>query len=224
MDKAVLLSLDAEFCGARFSNTVESIGLVAGDAMGLTSRPALRRARINLEPLPGQTRDEYTLNDFWAKFPHLMAETDASRVPAADGMRLFRNFTTSLVNDYENTPGVEIHIVTDCADQDVARLQYLGEATGTWPDSIRSLGAPGHKWHNVMDPSERLSALGQKKLCEDWIQRNAPGVVHDHRPENDAEHSYYQMVFLCRKGADLPDDVKASNRAYFNARAYSRRV
>jgi hypothetical protein len=88
-------------------------------------------------------------------------------------------------------------------DSDLGRLHYLGEvATKTWPTPIRNLGKPNAR-HGQVDPSERLDALGQRGACEAWIKRNVPGVVHDHRPDNDAEHAYYQMVFLNRKGEDL---------------------
>jgi hypothetical protein len=92
---------------------------------------------------------------------------------------------------------------------DLGRLHYLGEvATKTWNCTFRSLGKPGAR-HKQVDPSERLSALSAwtdadfYADCEGWIQRNVPGVVHDHRPDNDAEHAYYQMVYLNRRGADL---------------------
>jgi hypothetical protein len=89
-------------------------------------------------------------------------------------------------------------------------LHYLGEVvTKTWPTPIRNLGKPGAR-HGQVNPRERLDALGKWlwrdmfSECEKWIKRNVPGVVHDHRPDSDAEHSYYQMVYLNRAGEDLP--------------------
>lgn len=101
------------------------------------------------------------------------------------------------------TPFLCVELTTNSGSSDLGRLHYLGEiATKTWPTPIRNLGKPNAR-HGQADPSERLHALDKRSECEEWIKRNVPGVVHDHRPENDAEHSFYQMVFLNRKGKDL---------------------
>jgi hypothetical protein len=47
-----------------------------------------------------------------------------------------------------------------------------------------------------VDPAERIDALNKWDEWEAWVKKNHPDVVHDHRPERDAEHSYFQMVFL----------------------------
>ncbi len=56
------------------------------------------------------------------------------------------------------------------------------------------MGSP--RRHGQVDPGERLDALGLWDECDAWIAEKHPGVVHSHRPDEDAEHSYYQMVYL----------------------------
>jgi hypothetical protein len=83
---------------------------------------------------------------------------------------------------------------------DLDRLHYLGEvATKTWPTPIRNLGKADRR-HGQIDPSERLEALGEWDGYNTWIKETHPGVVHDHRPDRDSEHSYYQMVYLNTRG------------------------
>jgi len=109
------------------------------------------------------------------------------------------------VADIEDNASVagRIKIVSDCPDFDLGRLHYLGEvATKTWSTSIRTLGKPGTR-HAQVDPLERLAATGKREQCDGLLARNVARVVHDHRPWNDAEHSYWQMVFLERNGKDL---------------------
>lgn len=82
-------------------------------------------------------------------------------------------------------------------DYDLGRLDALAMLQlqpPVWSHGVRYLG--GLKRHGQVDPGERLDALGAWDAFETWIKAWHPGVVHDHRPDNDAEHSYYQMVYL----------------------------
>jgi hypothetical protein len=113
----------------------------------------------------------------------------------------------SLARQFEedpNAPG-RIDIVTDRPNIDLGLIH----PTNTWDMPILNFGKPGEQgvrlWH--VDPSGRLEALNARDDCDLWMKKNAPGVVHDHCPENDAEHTYYQMVYLNRKDKDLDDDV-----------------
>jgi hypothetical protein len=218
------LSIDIESVGDRFDHSVIAIGACFGPVDGSWPRAKLVKFRANLKPLPGDTQDPRCMQEFWStQAPDVYQEITAKAEDAAIAMNKFLLFCQQLVALYEDDPNSQgkIEIVTDCPDlypcpppsfladlmswldSDLGRLHYLGEvATKTWPTPIRSLGKPNAR-HGQVDPGERLDALGQWGACEAWIKRNVPGVVHDHRPENDAEHSYYQMVFMNRKGADL---------------------
>lgn len=199
------LSIDIESVGDRFDHSVIAIGACFGPADGSWSRQQLIKFRGNLKPLPGDSEDPRCMAEFWAKFPRVYDEIVAAAEDASVVMTRFLAFCQQLVATYEDAPGANgrIKIVTDCPDFDLGRLHYLGEvATKTWPTPIRNLGKPGAR-HGQVDPSERLDALRQREICDYWLGCNVPGVVHDHRPENDAEHSYWQMVYLTRNGRDL---------------------
>lgn len=207
METTYYLSIDIESVGDRFDNTVNAIGACFGPADGSWPRHKLITFRGNLKPLPGDTEDPRCMTEFWAKFPRVYEEIQAAAEDASVVMTRFLAYCQQLVATYEDAPGTRTHgkikIVTDCPDFDLGRLHYLGEvATKTWPTPIRTLGKPGAR-HGQVDPSERLDALGKYKECDAWLARNVPGVVHDHRPEHDAEHSYWQMVYLNRGGRDL---------------------
>ena len=76
-------------------------------------------------------------------------------------------------------------------------MHVLGRLqTQTWPGPLRYLGSM--RRHGRVDPGERLGALGKSasKACDAWIKATHPGVVHDHRPDHDAEYAYYQMIYL----------------------------
>ena len=200
------LSIDIEATGDRFNNPVIAIGTCFGPVDGSWPRNKLIKFRGNLKPLPGDEHDPLCMSEFWAKHPRVYDEIAAGAEDAAVVMTKLLAHCQELVAAYEDNPdakGGKIKLVSDCPDFDLGRLHYLGEvATKTWPTPLRNLGKPNAR-HGQADPSERLDATGQWDVCEAWIQRNVPGVVHDHRPENDAEHSYYQMVYLQRKGRDL---------------------
>ncbi len=51
--------------------------------------------------------------------------------------------------------------------------------------------------HSQADPSERLEQLGDGAwdACDAWMAKEHPGVKHTHFPDDDAEHSYWQMVY-----------------------------
>jgi hypothetical protein len=209
------LSLDIESEGDDFDCAVVAIGAVFGPADGSWKRGDLIKFRGNLMPLPGQAPDPLCLKEFWEKNRDVYREIKASHRPAAEVMRDLLTFCQQLVARFEDAPGANgtIKLVTDCPDlyalfmnvkrcnqnrphfSDLGRLHVLGRLqTQTWSSSIRHLG--GLRRHGQVDPGERLNALGKQDECEQWIKTYYPGVVHDHRPENDAEHSYYQMVYL----------------------------
>jgi len=206
MAQKYYLSIDIESVGDRFSDSVVAIGAVFGPADGSWPRAQLLRFRGNLKPLPGDTQDPRCMTEFWAKFPDVYNEITAAAEDASVVMDKFLLFCQQLVAQFEDSPtgpAGKIKLVTDCPDFDLGRLHYLGEvATKTWPTPLRNLGKPGAR-HGQVDPGERLDALGKWDACEQWIKHNVPGVVHDHRPERDAEHSYYQMVYMERAGKDL---------------------
>jgi hypothetical protein len=205
------LSIDIESVGDRFNNSVIAIGACFGPVNGDWPRDKLIKFRANLKPLPGDVADSLCMNEFWSKFPEVYREITSTAEDPYVAMDKFLTFCQQLVALYEDDPKTngKIKIVSDCPDFDLGRLHFLGEvATKTWPTPIRNLGKPNAR-HGQVDPSERLEEVSrwtkcdQWAACEAWIKRNVPGVVHDHRPENDAEHSYYQMVYLNRLGADL---------------------
>lgn len=200
------LSIDIESEGDSFDNPVTSIGAIFGPANGEWPRSQLRRFRANLNSLPGQIPDDRCMAEFWVKHPEVYNEIKNTAEDPAVVMTKFLVFCQQLVARFEDDPHHhgKIKIISDCPDFDLGRLHHLGEVmTKTWSTPIRSLGKPNAR-HGQVDPGERLSALGTWDECDAWIKRNVPGVVQDHRPDNDAEHSYYQMVFLERQGKDLP--------------------
>lgn len=200
-----LLSIDVESTGDRLNNTVNAIGACFGPADGSWPRDKLIRFRGNLKSLPGEVDDPLCMSEFWAKFPSVYQEIQANAEDASAVMLKFLSFCQQLVAEFEDNPDIsgKIKIVSDCPDFDLGRLHYLGEVvTKTWPTPIRNLGKPNAR-HGQVDPSERLDALGKWDECEAWMKRNIPQAVHDHRPDNDAEHSYWQMVYLNRQGKDL---------------------
>lgn len=204
LDKRYFLSIDIESVGDKFEHTVNAIGACFGPANGEWARNELIKFRVNVSPLLGETQDPRCMQEFWAKFPDVYKETLVGAVPADQAMRMFLSYCQQLVAVYEDNLGGKIKIVSDCPDFDLGRLHYLGEVvTKTWDTPIRNLGKPGVR-HGQVDPGERLDALNAWSHCDAWMKRNVPEVVHDHRPENDAEHSYYQMVYLTRHGEDLP--------------------
>lgn len=197
--KKYYLSIDIESEGDAFHNSVIAIGACFGPADGSWPRERLLKFRGNLKPLPGDRPDPACLSEFWqGKVPDVHREIQAAAEEPAVVMTKFLTYCQQLVALYEDAPGAngKIVIVSDCPDFDLGRLHYLGEvATKTWPTPIRNLGKPGAR-HGQKDPSERLDALHKWDECDSWIAKHFPGVVHDHRPDHDAEHSYYQMVYL----------------------------
>lgn len=199
-----LLSIDIESEGDHFNNAVTAIGACFGPADGSWPRETLRRFRVNLKPLPGQVMDPDTKREFWDAFPDVYNEIKASHVDAKVAMERFRAFCVGLVEEFEENPAIKgrIKIVTDCPDFDLGRLHHLGEVeTKTWPGPIRQLGKTGARRHKYVDPLQRLAVFGDAALgeCNAWIAKHFPGVVHDHRPDHDAEHSYYQCLYLAQR-------------------------
>lgn len=194
--KVYYLSVDTERDGDNINNSLIALGAVFGPADGSWARSELKRFRGNLLPLPGQSPDPVCKKEFWDNYQAVYAEIQAGARPAGAVMTDFLAWCQQLVALYEDmnpVPSV-IKIITDAPDQDLGNLKMLGFATGTWTGPIRNLGSP--RYHQQVDPCERLAAIGHKKQCQRWIEDLYPGVVHDHRPDNDAEHSYYQMVYL----------------------------
>jgi hypothetical protein len=192
------MSLDIESEGDGYDNPVIAIGAVFGPADGSWPRAELKRFRGNLEPLPGQRPDPACMTEFWAKFSDVRAEIRAGAQPAGLVLSAFQQWMQQLLAAYEDSaaaaPG-RIKIVSDCPDFDLGRLDALAMLqTQTWERGVRYLG--GVTRHGQVDPGERLAALGARAQCDAWIAAAYPGVVHDHRPDNDAEHAYYQMVYL----------------------------
>jgi hypothetical protein len=174
-----------------------------------------------MHPMPGHVEDDDTMNNFWSKFPKVLAKI---RADARDPAQVIREFFASLkaiVAAFEDNPDIngDIEIVSDCADCDLGMFNYLlkelndiadrdvvsGDPEGTRMDlesvppvsntNLRMLGTAG-RYHRARDPGERLDALGLEEECEKWIKATYPGVEHTHDPLMDAEHSYYQMVYL----------------------------
>lgn len=91
-------------------------------------------------------------------------------------------------------------ILTDCADFDLGRLDVLGMLlTGTFQLPIRFCDVGVR--HSTADPSERLEQLGAGAEAdfEAWLKARALGVKHTHLPDDDAEHSYWMMVYCDRR-------------------------
>jgi hypothetical protein len=206
MSTTHFLSIDIESVGDRFDHSVIAIGACFGPVDGSWPRDRLVKFRGNLKPLPGDSQDPLCMIEFWSKNQEVYQEIVNAAEDAHVVMTRFLTFCQQVVAEYEDNPGVrggKIKLVTDSPDFDLGRLHYLGEvATKTWPTPIRNLGKPGAR-HGQADPGERLDALGLWDACDAWMTKNVPGVVHDHRPDHDAEHSYWQMVFLHRRGEDL---------------------
>lgn len=197
MQQQYLLSIDIEGEGDDFQNPIIAIGSCFGPADGSWPREKLIRFRGNLAPLPGQVLEKRCYDEFWSKNLDVYNEIKKAQRPAEEVMEKFLSHVQQLVAIYEDGEiNGKIKIVTDCPDYDLGRLHVLGRIqTQTWPGPIRHLGSPQR--HNQVDPGERLDALNLRDECDKWINAKFHGVVlHDHRPERDAEHSYYQMIFL----------------------------
>ena len=196
--KRYLYSIDIESVGPRYSDTVFSVGTCFGPADGSWPRDKLRKRRIGIRTMPNETTHTETMAGFCSNYKEIYTEliTSGEVMEQKAAMTHLLAEARELVLTYEkdaSQPGT-IDIVTDCADFDLGRLHYLMYTTGTSMMPMRFMGL--EDYHSVVDPWERLVALGKLDECEAWIQANHPGVVHDHRPDNDAEHSYYQMVYL----------------------------
>lgn len=198
------LSVDIETMGPRYSDTVNAIGMAFGPADG--SWRKLRTLRYSVKAEPMETTDQQTFQNFWIHHPELLREITDTAVSAPYALVRIMSFVQQLVASYEDGSGsgsdgedkeqATIVLVTDCPDFDLGRLDFLLKKHKICDRPLRWLGSP--RRHAVMDPRERLEALGPScvKACATWIKKTRPGVVHDHRPEHDAEYTYWQAVWL----------------------------
>jgi hypothetical protein len=206
--KIYYMSIDIEATGDSYFSTINSLGAAFGPASG-TQPKNLFRFRADMKPLPGAIDEEDCIENFWKlKAYAVWLEIQANAIDPKEAMRRFLSFCQQMVAFFEDNPDPaecgEIVILSDCPDFDVGRLQYHAEvATATWTVPIRSLGKAGTR-HNLLNPKAWIKTPEEKQEWEDWRKRNVPDVVHDHRPDNDATYTYYQMIFVDLKGKDLP--------------------
>lgn len=196
-------SIDIESVGPRLTDSVIAIGTCFGPADGSWSRERLHKKLIRLRPRQGDTVDQSTMTEFWDKNAAVYAELTEPTGRADARVAIFHLLVhaVELVKAYEvEIDGGTIEIVTDCPDYDLGRLNHLAYEMGfSELRPVRFMGT--ERWHTQRDPSERLDALGEEDACARWIAANVPGVVHNHRPDNDAEYTYYQMVYLHQRRA-----------------------
>ena len=79
---------------------------------------------------------------------------------------------------------------------DLGRLDYLGQMrAGVFDRPIRYMDVGVR--HSQADPSERLDQLGDTAQADfdAWMEREHPFIKHTHLPDEDAEHSYWMMVY-----------------------------
>ena len=186
------LSLDVETRGVLFNNPVCAIGVYVAPVNPTQEGGARIKKRWALAPLPGQEDEARCVTEFWDKFPEVDDWIKKNARPAAEVMALFRGFCHVLATILGAR---NIIILTDCPDTDLARLDYLGQTTGTWTLPVRYLDIGVR--HSQADPSERLEQLGDgaEDAFDAWMAEHHPGVHHTHFPDEDAEHSYWQMIY-----------------------------
>jgi hypothetical protein len=51
--------------------------------------------------------------------------------------------------------------------------------------------------HYQMDPSERVNQMGDHAYDHflSWMKENHSDLQHTHLPDDDAEHTYWQMIY-----------------------------
>ena len=190
------LSIDVETTGDAYHNTLLAVGIYWAPRDPASKEPHVKR-RWCFKPLPGDQDDEATMKEFWAKFPAVLGTLRREARPVLDALVEFRDF---LRTEAQRRGLGTTKLLTDCPDFDLGRLDYLGQMrTGVFDRPVRYLDTG--KRHGVCDPWERLEQLGggAEEDFERWLAVRAPHAKHTHLPDDDAEHSYWMMIYCDEK-------------------------
>ncbi len=188
------VSLDIEMRGKDMElHPVTAIGLYVAPIDRATSLQTMElKRRWALLPLPGQVDEEECISNFWAKFP---AVDDWIKANARDAALVMAEFRDQLGDLVSKLGARNLVFLTDCPDTDLARLDWLGKRTNTLKEPVRYIEMGVR--HSQADPSERLEQLGPgaEARFDAWMTEQHPGIKHTHFPDEDAEHSYWQMQY-----------------------------
>lgn len=220
------LAIDIEGAGDHWDYPIVSIGFTLGtkDTPGNRDARVLQKKRFTFT-VPDQS--EFDPN-CWSKYWNtpsnltLLEEFKKEGQEPAMVMTHVESWLNGLEDEY---PDTVIEFVTDNGPYDIARTDYyLFKYRHRKPMRFRdSPDKRGEKYRVISDPCERITALD---AWEKVYAMMPPGVIPDHRPENDAEYHYWCMV-LCdrimedRRREKLERSVK-QNGSGFDQESYNK--
>jgi hypothetical protein len=196
----VLFSVDVELTGPSAArHSVLAIGTCLGTVHGIV----IERRRWAFAPLPGDEWDDQTQREFWSKIPDVRKELVAEARTAPAPRVQFDAFV-AYVREKVADAYPRVRLVSDCQVIDIGRIDALGARLGVPCDSLKFLYRG--RFTEVVDPDERLAQarllLGDERVDRelDVFHRAKQSPPHDHRPEHDAERTYYEAVFALGMG------------------------
>ncbi len=200
----VLFSVDVELTGPSAArHSVLAIGTCLGTVHGIV----IDRKRWAFPPLPGDEWDDDTQRNFWSKIPDVRRELVAE-ARAAPAPRLQLSAFITYVRDKVAGAYPHVRLVTDCESNDIGRIDAFVRRVDLDCGSLKYLF--GSRYTEVINPDERLAQarllVGNERLEAelDVFHRAKQSPPHDHRPEHDAERTYYEAVFALGMGRVTP--------------------
>jgi len=196
--KKALFALDIEGSGASFAHN----GIVAiGWCVGTMDGAILEKKRISVA-LKNRSFESRCVTQYWEK-PAQAAQLKVFEKEALEPAEAMKQFIAS-VDRFEDM--YDLVILTDNAAYDVAWLNYyLDLYLGRHPlsykkdqSTYRPIAEPrGFAMARKMKSSNQASWTFDMEKYNAGLTKLKSLTLHDHWPENDAEHIYRKTLLLC---------------------------
>ena len=210
------LAIDAEATGQAYDTTVNSLGVYWAPAVPWDRRPGVLppvKMRWSFQPQPHEHDDPGCMREFWAKNLGALGTIHKEARPVREALA---EFYAWLEEGTRLRGAGNTRILSDCPELDLDRVDWLGgpEALGIFTYPIRHLGDPEVR-HVMANPREWLRAYNDRGRAggpfDTWLRTWDPrgAIRHSHLPDDDAEHSYWMMIYCdMRRGALRVPSVK----------------
>ena len=205
-DPEYVLSIDIEKGGdSPVFHPILAIGVCFGSRARSPGRGVswvVKKQTWCLDPFPGQTMEDRCVREFWSENAPLLERIKKSAA-GQDPILQLKSFSDWLSSLSTTLAGARIVILSDNPSYDIGHLDHALCSRGLRALPLRLLG--DGRYRSIGDPTEMIEGQGSRDLIQARVNER---VAHDHWPENDAEHIFWQYVYACQ----VRDQLAAGKR------------
>lgn len=192
-DEKYVLAMDVQVLGDQLDQTF-AIGVYFAPRNWKTNASGLQlKKRWNLNPFNDRVEDQQMMNSFWAANPNVLVELRREPVEPRQATAELDDLGVTLINSV----GVNnITLAFELESFGWTRVQYL----------FQRCGVPFHPLQRINDANLNRPDVCflLQRYCTNyydvlsWIANHAV-LQQEHLPENDAERTYWELMFCDSK-------------------------